>query len=310
MTTVNVVSCSGGKDSTATYLLALERTGGDFQAVFADTGNEHPAVYEYLAELPRRTGGPEIQTVRADFSGHIARRREWLMSPAAERNGWSGDAIARALDALAPSGNPFLDCCLWKAMFPSRLRQFCTQHLKRIPIVTMVQAPVVESGHAVMSWQGIRKDESVHRSAYSESEPSRELDGVTDYRPILDWTVQDVVSMHRRHGVPLNPLYSQGFTRVGCFPCINTAKDGLREIDNAHPWAIDKIREWERLVCSSSKKGLATFFHQNRSGASRPQTVDDIIRWSKTLRGGKTFDLGVYMPPASQPCALGLGLCE
>lgn len=41
--TRHVVSVSGGKDSTATYLLALEYTGGDFDAVFADTGNEHEA---------------------------------------------------------------------------------------------------------------------------------------------------------------------------------------------------------------------------------------------------------------------------
>ena len=44
--TRHVVSVSGGKDSTATYLLALEQTGGDFDAVFADTGNEHEATYE------------------------------------------------------------------------------------------------------------------------------------------------------------------------------------------------------------------------------------------------------------------------
>lgn len=49
-----VVSVSGGKDSTATYLLCLEQTGGDFDAVFADTGNEHEATYEYVARLFER----------------------------------------------------------------------------------------------------------------------------------------------------------------------------------------------------------------------------------------------------------------
>ena len=40
-----VLSFSGGKDSTAMYLLALEQ-GVDFLPVFADTGHEHDLTYE------------------------------------------------------------------------------------------------------------------------------------------------------------------------------------------------------------------------------------------------------------------------
>ncbi|MGA4815516.1 phosphoadenosine phosphosulfate reductase family protein [Pseudomonas aeruginosa] len=39
---------SGGKDSTALLLLAIERGAEDLQAVFADTGHEHPQTYEYI----------------------------------------------------------------------------------------------------------------------------------------------------------------------------------------------------------------------------------------------------------------------
>lgn len=41
-----VVSISGGKDSTAMYLDAMERLQGDFLPVFADTGNEHEITLE------------------------------------------------------------------------------------------------------------------------------------------------------------------------------------------------------------------------------------------------------------------------
>ena len=37
----NVISFSGGKDSTAMLLLAIERDTPDLSVVFADTGNEH-----------------------------------------------------------------------------------------------------------------------------------------------------------------------------------------------------------------------------------------------------------------------------
>ncbi len=73
----HVLSFSGGKDSTAMYLLAME-WGVDFTPVFADTGHEHPATLDYVRELPRLTGGPEIRWVRADFTREIARRRLFI----------------------------------------------------------------------------------------------------------------------------------------------------------------------------------------------------------------------------------------
>ena len=76
----HIISVSGGKDSTATYLLALELACGDFDAVFADTGNEHPYTYEYVTRLHERTGGPKVQIVKADFSAELARKRLYLES--------------------------------------------------------------------------------------------------------------------------------------------------------------------------------------------------------------------------------------
>ena len=58
MTTANVVSISGGKDSTALALLAIERETKNLHFVWADTGHEHPQTYEYVeylsGELKRR----------------------------------------------------------------------------------------------------------------------------------------------------------------------------------------------------------------------------------------------------------------
>ena len=52
---IHLVSVSGGKDSTATLLLALELHGREnVRAAFADTGNEHGATYDPLARVYRR----------------------------------------------------------------------------------------------------------------------------------------------------------------------------------------------------------------------------------------------------------------
>ncbi|HBO1242466.1 DUF3577 domain-containing protein [Pseudomonas aeruginosa] len=74
----HLVNASGGKDSTATYLLALE-SGRPFRAVFADTGNEHELTYEYIQRLHERTGGPKVEVVRADFSRELAQHKSYLL---------------------------------------------------------------------------------------------------------------------------------------------------------------------------------------------------------------------------------------
>lgn len=64
MSKINIVNVSGGVDSTACYLLALEereRTGEDFRAVFADTGNEHDMTIAYVNELAAKTGRGGMQ---------------------------------------------------------------------------------------------------------------------------------------------------------------------------------------------------------------------------------------------------------
>lgn len=73
----HVLSFSGGKDSTAMYLHAME-SGRDFLPVFADTGNEHEITLDYVRDLPRRTGGPAIRWVKADFSDDFERKRRFI----------------------------------------------------------------------------------------------------------------------------------------------------------------------------------------------------------------------------------------
>ena len=52
----NVVSLSGGKDSTAMLLMMLERNEDIADIVFFDTGWEHPEMYDHLEKLENYTG--------------------------------------------------------------------------------------------------------------------------------------------------------------------------------------------------------------------------------------------------------------
>lgn len=312
----NIISVSGGKDSTALLLLAIERQAENLQAVFADTGNEHEQTYDYVRYLADATGVP-IRWVRADFADRIAGKKEYVLTKWAGKGVQQAD-IDRAAAALVPTGNPFLDLCIWKGRFPSTMAAFCSAELKRDPIVKQVQAPLLSAGDDVRSWQGVRRDESLKRRFLLELEqvPVKHPGELWNYRPILDWTAEDAFAMHRKHGIKHNPLYEQGMGRVGCMPCINCRKDELLEISKRFPEAIDRIREWEAAVASASKRQAATFFAAANHGASVSPSqavalanIDAVVEWSQTSRGGKQFDL-VRAMDEGPLCSSIYGLCE
>ncbi len=312
----HIVNISGGKDSTATYLKAIER-GRPFKAVWADTGHEHPQTVEYIRTLPARTGGPEIQRVAADFTEKMAKKRKYIRKHWAN-HGIPADRVERALEIVRPTGNPFLDLCLWKGRFPSTRAQFCTEELKIFPIEEQVLVPALELGD-VVQWLGIRREEGPRRKnapmfrRVRWVEPRRNL---IYYSPLIKWTWQDVFAMHERHGIKPNPLYSKGAHRVGCWSCINARKAELEMIGRIDPTVPAKLKEWEILVADASKRGAASFFAADTTpeGArmameGHPGPYPDahaVFDWSRTARGGKQYDL----IKAIGACASEYGLCE
>jgi 3'-phosphoadenosine 5'-phosphosulfate sulfotransferase (PAPS reductase)/FAD synthetase len=313
--TKHVISVSGGKDSTATLLIALERCQRESVVViFCDTGNEQQQTYEYLAYLERSLD-ITIHRLKADFSEQIAAKRRFISRDnrtGRDKKGrklrWSNKAKRRALAVLVPTGNPFLDLCLWKGRFPSRKAQFCTEELKR-NIAVEFQLGLMEQGYNVISWQGVRRDESLNRRKVKQAE--RSARGLWQFRPIVDWTALQVFDFCSRKSVLPNPLYTQGMGRVGCMPCINCRKDELLEISKRFPGEIDRIEQWERLVKNASKRNGATFFpapSDNPQWSSK-QTILVKVEWSKTGSGGKTLDMFRSLNDESV-CASIYGLCE
>lgn len=318
--TKTLISMSGGKDSTALALLAIERGAENLEFVFADTGHEHELTYEYLDYL-RDKLGITIQVVKADFSRRIETRRNNL------RDKWTADGISderiqQVLDLLHPTGNPFLDLCMLKGRFPSTRGRFCSQELKHLPILQLTNQWMAE-GWEVESWQGVRADESHSRSKLPEREECERKDYSTGaelniYRPILKWNVDDVFAMHEKHGIKPNPLYKLGMGRVGCMPCIHARKDELREIGKRFPDEIDRVSKWEKIVAEVSKRGFASFFSSDRTPEGRELTekgvvtempqIWQVVDWAKTGRGGRNYDLFAYEEP--EMCSSIYGLCE
>jgi 3'-phosphoadenosine 5'-phosphosulfate sulfotransferase (PAPS reductase)/FAD synthetase len=102
------------------------------------------------------------------------------------------------------------------------------------------------------------------------------------------------------HGEAINPLYTLGFNRVGCAPCINSSKADILNWSIRRPEMIDKVRGLEE------RTGRTFFFPVRRDGVINK--VDEVVEWAKTLRGGKALMLPELL--VREGCESKYGLCE
>lgn len=318
MEKINIVNVSGGVDSTACYLLALER-GEPFRAVFADTGNEHKITLDYVRELGKKTGGPDVQIVRADLRAKINLRRynlEMMIETGNYKNGWDEASARRVVENLQATGVPFLDICILHGMFPIIPKRFCTGEAKLDAIKKQVVYPAIEeavaqggSARDVVEWVGVRRDESKARADALEWETDGQT-GCTIYRPLVEWNKAQCFDLLHRHGVEPNPLYKMGCRRVGCMPCIMSGKADILNIAQRWPEHIDKVREWEKLVsqCCKIEAGATFFGHTVGNEATKGGGIDNVVEWAKTGRGGIQYRMDAMLEPPA--CSSLYGLCE
>jgi 3'-phosphoadenosine 5'-phosphosulfate sulfotransferase (PAPS reductase)/FAD synthetase len=295
-------SISGGKDSAAMSLF-LKEQGIEHRRVFFDTGWEHPDLYSYLKdELPEAIG--EIE----------------FLTPPLPNLDEEQEALAVYFEELlghSPSG--MLRWIIYKGMFPSRIHRWCTQNLKMKTIKAFMKSNDFERPVNVV---GIRADESEARSKLPEREISTSMDCMV-WRPLIRWTVQDVIDIHHRHGLRPCKLYLQGAKRVGCWPCIFSRKSEVRYMAETDSSRVDLIRELEAAVQKIAaarhqkiideggemKKTLRppTFFAGLGYGFTMPP-IDKVVDWSKTSRGGKQYNF--FREDEREPGCLSWGLCD
>lgn len=185
-----------------------------------------------------------------------------------------------------------------KGMFPSRRMRWCTEELKQKPMQRHV-AKLQDKGAEIVNAVGVRAEESAARANMPRWEWSQGFD-CDVWRPLINWTEADVIEIHRRHGLPPNPLYLRGSRRVGCWPCVNSRKSEIRQIAETDPARIDKIRELERIVTVAQTLRKVTrgerlenapgWFQApiGRGGECWP--IDKVVEWSRTVRGGQQED--------------------
>jgi 3'-phosphoadenosine 5'-phosphosulfate sulfotransferase (PAPS reductase)/FAD synthetase len=174
----------------------------------------------------------------------------------------------------------------------------------------------VDISGAVINIVGVRREESRERSQLPERDkPKGRIkfpDDTEIWRPILRWTKEDVIAIHRRHGLAPNPLYLKGADRVGCWPCVCSGKKAIRLVADLDPARIDEIRQLEADVQELARARYAargesllgytppTMFSRALTKAELAERDDDIkstnrpideaVAWSRTSHGGRQYD--------------------
>lgn len=284
-----VVGISGGKDSTALLLWLI---------------------YEFLPQnkIPLH----KLICTFADTDNEAAEtyRHVWLISHKLRRVKWLKYEMG------------FYELAHHKKIFPHKKARFCTQLLKLEPAKRFMDS--LEGD--ILSLSGVRAEESTQRSTYTEFAGANETyHGYTEWRPLLDWKLEDVFLIHKKYGFPLNPLYMMGFSRVGCFPCIVYAnKKEIRLIANNFPERIDLIREKENSFPNengfgqafSSKKTPERYRSKEvkgKSGTLKVATVDDVVAWSRTTDKKRTSNYDFHFEDyedAFEESSCMAGVCE
>lgn len=186
-----LVPISGGKDSQTCLKLAVQ-TGKQVLGLFCDTQFEHPKTYSHIDWMEQHYG-VKIDRVTA---GSVEEK------------------------------------VLKYGRFPGGGARHCTDELK-IQISKKYYKQLAEEQGGFEVWLGMRLNESHERKKRydgkidSELYPPHEIMrkfpkylaklGVMFRLPILEWSSDEVLAFLDGEQ---NPLYSEGFDRVGCFPCL------------------------------------------------------------------------------------------
>lgn len=257
-------------------------------------GKDSAAMSLHLREL-----GIEHDRVFMNTGWEHPMTYEYLRRPLTDKLGPIREINAR---------DTFLELTDRKGRFPSRVARFCTEELKVFPMQKYLRALDAE----IVNTVGIRRAESKARSHMTEWEWSDGFD-CEIWRPLVTWSVDDVLAIHRRHGLELNPLYAMGATRVGCWPCIHARKSELALVARVDPDRIRQIADMETKLNAvgmvrDDEKGrpfqVRTMFSFH-DGASKHYSLPiyEAVAWAQSKRGE-------WQPAGAAEGCMRHGICE
>ena len=142
----------------------------------------------------------------------------------------AGDRFWESIDVFGPPARDFRWCC---------------KVLKLGPAATSIAD---EMGGETLSFMGQRKLESFQRSIEPRVTENPWVPGQLSANPIQNWNALEVWLYIFKEKADFNPLYNQGYHRMGCYLCPSSPLAELESLKETHPefhekWYA-KMREW------------------------------------------------------------------
>ncbi|MDE7202135.1 MAG: phosphoadenosine phosphosulfate reductase family protein [Lachnospiraceae bacterium] len=252
-TIFNVVSFSGGKDSTAMLLKMIEEGIPIDCILFCDTGLEFPQMYEHIDKVERETG-LTITRVKPDMDF------EYLMfdKPINRKD----SSVIKIKYGADQTGNGW----------PGPKMRWCTKSLKDTPRERFLKA--FKPYYEIRYYVGIAADEQKRLERKTNQNPGH-------IHPLVEWgmTEADCLEYCYSKGYDWGGLYKL-FDRVSCWCCPLQPLEDLRKLRANFPELWEQLKEWD-------DRNFRTFRadYTVRELETRFLFEEERLRMGKTIRG-------------------------
>ena len=220
----NVVSFSGGKDSTAMLLRMIELGMQIDCILFCDTGLEFPAMYEHIDKVERDIGR-KITRVKATHSFEyyfaevpVKRKENTAFAKkyglSRKGYGWAGPKM-----------------------------RWCTEKLKNQPREMFLHS--LRGKYDIIEYVGIAADEGFRLKRKCNQKPNVR-------HPLVDWgmTEADCLRYCKERGYDWSGLYDH-LSRVSCWCCPLQSLQELRALHRYHPNLWEQLKKWDSMTWRS-----------------------------------------------------------
>jgi len=292
-----IVQFSGGKDSLACLLWAINTYKKEnIIAIFCDTGIESPKTYQHIKEVIDRLQVEFIVLKGEKNFYELAEYKKRFPSTKARfcteflkirpfinfiLNYKQHTIIIQGIRAEESKSRAKMqaECTYFKYYFQpytnNSMKVTDLLEIKKIKPLTIIQDKLLKALEARLVLG--KEDCKFHTYRKKEIIEFCKEYATDIQRPFFTQTANEVMKYILDNGFKPNPLYYEGFKRVGCFPCIMANQSEIKLIANNYP---DKIKEIE---IEENKNGhtyfAPTYIPKRFCSNKNYPTIQDVVNY-------------------------------